>query len=555
MERVGKDSDPMATWLCVSPMRSATVVWRAFLFIAACLLAAFNWAEAGERRPNILVIIVDDLAPVSTAFGGPVSTPALDRLAEQGFSFTNNFANVPVCGASRASMLSGLAPTAQRFLTFNSRLDVDAPEATSLPAFFKKNGWYTLGNGKVFDVINDSANSWSRPVWNPEDQWFSPVEAGERGEHLQKSYIQPVGGKRPPVAEKLAVEDDAYPDGRIARKSVLDIAKVSRLQQPFFMAVGFRKPHLPFNAPAKYWNNGEAEAAQLPMSWTVPAQNVPAAALHKSIELRMQYGALPLIGEPLDDVARELLAAYYAATRYVDAQVGRVLDALSASGVADNTIVLLTGDHGFFLGEHRMWTKHALFEPALRTPLVLYHPKLEGGKEIGAISDLLDIFPTLVDLAGMEVPPYLQGHSLRPLLEDPTNLSREEKPVSLSRWMNGESLRSPEFRYTRWHNAEDEAVAETLFDLQSDPHELINVVAAPEYADVLEQMRNGLFASRTGPVWSAELGRAQGFWKIMQSDASGIVMILLLYPIVALVAALFVIALIVWLVKRRIMAK
>ena len=221
------------------------------LLIALFCMAA---APASAQAPNVLMVLVDDLRPVMSGFGGPVATPNLETLAERGYRFMNHFANVPVCGASRASMLSGLAPSSQRFLSFDSRLDEDVPGAESLPGYFKRNGWHVVGNGKIFDVMDDSAASWSEPVWNPDERWHSPIPEDRRGEHLQKGYLNPLhGGGRPPTDERLDVGDLDYPDGAIAARSAADLQRLAGRQQPFFLAVGFRKPHLPFNAPARYW--------------------------------------------------------------------------------------------------------------------------------------------------------------------------------------------------------------------------------------------------------------------------------------------------------------
>lgn len=339
-------------------------VMKVVLFLIASLFSCALFAAGKDTRPNILFIMVDDLAPVGSGFTGPVDTPALDELAARGYLFTNNFSNVPVCGASRASMLGGIAPNAERFLTYNSRLDIDAPGAMSLPAFFKANGWHTLANGKIFDVIDDSAQGWSEPVWNPDNQWYSNQDVDERGEHLQKAYIAPIDGARAPTYEKLAVEDDAYPDGQIALKSAADLKRLSESAKPFFLAVGFRKPHLPFNAPARYWTDEPAEIA-LPVTW------------------------------------------------------------------------------------HRL------------TPLVTSSMYFQHW-----------------NLAGLPRPDHLDGHSLVPLLRNPSMPDRTEKPVSVSMWANGVSVRDTQYRYTRWHNKQNETISRMLFDLHADPDELENSVAS-----------------------------------------------------------------------------
>ena len=465
-----------------------------------------------REQPNVLMILVDDLAPVISAYGGPVSTPAIDQLAARGVRFTNNYANVPVCGASRASMLSGLAPTPSRFLSFSSRLDQDVEGSVSLPAFLKAHGWQTLANGKVFDVLADSADSWTSPVWNPEAQWFGRKPGG-RGEHLQNAYLTPVPERHPPYFERLEVADTDYPDGQIAAKTVGDLHRLAHSTEPFFLAVGFRKPHLPFNAPQRYWLEAHPTVARLPTSWQAPGANVPRHALHRSPELRVQYDALPLSGDPSDAVALDIVSAYHAAVRYVDAQIGTVLAGLTASGAADRTIVVLLGDHGFLLGEQRMWTKHALFEPALRTPLIIADPRVAKQGEVTAVTDLLDVYPTVIELLGYEPPPQLDGVSLLPQVQDPTQRTRANKQASISRWLNGDSLRKGKYRYTRWFDNHGQKVGEMLFDLELDPHEQSNLAGEGTHAHVVIELEGYLKVEGAEPIWSEQLDRLHSRWE------------------------------------------
>ena len=490
------------------------------------LLLIIHQVQAAEPPPNVLFIIVDDLAPVSASFGGDVDTPSIDALAGRGIAFQNNYANVPVCGASRASLLSGLRPTGDRFLTFNSRLDQDEPDAITIPGHFRANGWYTVGYGKIFDVIADSSDSsWSEPVWSPLAAWHGK-EVDERGEHLQKAYIEPAGEPRPRWSERLDVADTEYPDGQVAKQAANDIHRLAEGQQPFFMAVGFRKPHLPFNAPDKYWREPSAEL--LPETWLQPGNDIPDIALHRSMELRLQYDALPLFGEPGDEKAAEIIAGYHAAVRYADAQVGRVLEALDQSGVAENTIVVLMGDHGFFLAEQQMWTKHALLEPALRTPLIIALPGTNQGRSVDAVTDLLDVFPTLAELSGVALPDQLQGASLKPLIEQ---TATSHKAVSISRWLNGESVRDERYRYTRWFDENNQTLDEMLFDLIEDPDETQNIVST--HREVSARLRSQLDSARIGPNWSEPLGAMVTQLGVANSAMGSVLVVAMIYPLYA----------------------
>ena len=515
-----------------------------FLLLLLPFFPGIASAQAKDTRPNVLLIIVDDLAAVSHL----VETPSIDRIASEGVTFTNHFANVPVCGASRASLMSGLAPSASRFLTYDSRLDQDAPEVPTLPAWFKQHGYHTSASGKIFDVTADSQDSWSEPVWNPEGSWHGYTAIDGRESHLQKAYLYPVVGPRLPTTEKADVDDHAYPDGQIALRVADDLRRLAAHDSPFFLAVGFRKPHLPFTAPSRYWNN---EATKAPIT----DSNLPNRARHRSMELRYQYDAMPLIGDMDEATAVHLRRAYFAAVRYIDAQIGIVLDALAASGADDNTIVVLTGDHGFLLGEHRMWTKHALLEPALRTPLIIRAPGSSAVTTNPVITDLLDLYPTLVDLAGINRPPHLDGASLLPVLRDPNQSSRKSKPVSISRWFNGESARNERYRYTRWQDEAGHTLDHMLFDLTLNPGETRNIVADPEVASVVAELSRELDLNGGNTTWSEEMKTRVSRTARFNFPFSEYVIAATFYPILAGLIALILVALTaggVWLAVLRI---
>ncbi len=518
----------------------------------ASIMTSLFTAVANAEAPNVLLVLIDDLRPVMKSFGGPVAAPHLDRLAQRGIRFVNNYANVPVCGASRASMLSGIAPSSTRFLSYDSRLDVDAPEAESLPAYFRRHGWHTAGAGKIFDVIEDSSDGWTEEVWNPEMRWHSPIPQDGRGEHLQKGYIEALSGGRPPAFERLDVDDTAYPDGAIAARAAKDLARLSNMKQPFFLAVGFRKPHLPFNAPARYWRDDESLVRPLPVTWYRIGEELPDLARHRSLELRMQYDALPLLGRTDDATASHLVRAYHAASRYIDAQVGHLIAALEATGTAGNTVVVVTGDHGFFLGEQRMWTKHALFETALRTPLIVVDPRRVGGQAARAVTDLLDVYPTLADLAGLKVPQTLDGVSLTPLLDDPSLRVLPSKPVSVSRWMNGESVRDQRYRYTVWYDENGREIDRMLFDLAADSDETRNLAADEAYKNVIAELSAQLADRRVGSAWSPKLTPFVERLDFANSRTGALVVAITTAPIIAFYGSLPLVALIVgWLVYRR----
>ena len=421
--------------------------------LLVALLSSMAAAQT-STRPNILLIIVDDLRPEIGAYGNEVAhTPNIDRLAASGFLFENAFAVVPVCGASRAAMLSGRKPTTHRFVSYDARLDQDLPDATSLPGYFKAHGYHTLANGKVFDVSADSAHVWSEPLWNPEGEWTSSVRRTTRHEDLQKAYLDNPDGVTGPPFERLDVDDADYPDGKLADKTVDDLKRLREADEPFFLAVGFRKPHLPFNAPDKYWKLYDPKDFELPSTYRATPDGAPFEAIHNSPELRNQYSGIPAEGLLEDSDALALIHAYHAAVSYADAQVGKVLDALEEHGLADDTIVVLVGDHGWNLGEHTMWTKHSLFDVTLRTPMILRDPNRKDGR----VSTL----------------------------DDPT---RTIKPASFSRWIDGESVRTARFRYTEWRDEAGEMTASMLYDLTIDPEETRNVAEVSAYEGVVLEL-------------------------------------------------------------------
>lgn len=453
------------------------------------------------RAPNVLLIIVDDLRPEIGVYGDAIAhTPNIDKLASDGFVFTNAFAPVPVCGASRAAMLSGRKPTTNRFLSYDARLDGDLPGVASLPGYFKDHGYHTLANGKVFDVSVDSADAWSEPLWNPGGDWASPVERSARREDLQQAYLSNPDGVRGPPFERLDVDDDAYPDGQLAVKTVSDLKRLQDTEAPFFLAVGFRKPHLPFNVPEKYWALYERGNFALPATYRDAPREAPAKAIHDSPELRT-YTGIPAQGLLDEHQALELIHGYHAAVSYADAQVGKVLDALEAFGHAGDTIVVLVGDHGWNLGEHTLWTKHSLFDVTLRTPLIVRVPDRPGVR-IDAVTDLLDLFPTLAELTGLPMPPDLDGMSLVPVMEDP---DRSIRSASFSRWFDGESVRTARYRYTEWRDEAGTVTARMLYDLKVDPGETTNVAGDADYEDVVRELNELITRNGTNVEWSPSI--------------------------------------------------
>ena len=452
------------------------------LLLAACLPAA----QAEERpRMNVLFLAIDDLRPELAVYGAEyMHTPAIDGLAEEGVSFRRAYSNVPVCGASRASMLTGLRPTRERFLTFYSRIEEDAPDVPTLPGWFKQAGYTTVSLGKVTHHRNDGASSWSEPAWGPENSSL-PGYRGWRN-YLEEENIREDMRKEeghPPAWEAPDVEDDAYFDGRVAQRAMELLQQFKQEDTPFFMALGFVKPHLPFNAPKRYWD-------MYPLDGIAPAadrlfpEKAPQQAWHNWGELR-KYRGVPAGDEPVpDDMARKLIQGYRAATSYSDAQVGRVLDELDRLGLAENTIVVLWGDHGWSLGEHGLWCKHSPFELANRIPLIVRAPGSSRGVANGLVESV-DIYPTLVELAGLPAPGHLQGDSFTQALDDPGVVL---KKAVFPRWQNSDSIRTDRYYYTEWRDEQGKVTDRMLYDHDEDPGELNNVAGDSAYALIVNEL-------------------------------------------------------------------
>jgi len=456
-------------------------------------------ADAG-CRPNVLLIMVDDLRPELGSFGAShVHSPSIDRLAAEGVAFDRAYVQAPVCGASRASLLTGIRPTRRRFISFDTRVEKDAPGATTLPAALTTAGYTTVANGKILHWEDDDVASWSEPPWRSR-----PGNGDQRVYLAPESLEIEASAGRGPAYEAADVDDAAYPDGQLADKSIADLRRLAAGDAPFFLAVGFWKPHLPFNAPRRYWDLYDRASLPAPRAPGRP-DGAPDAALHDSPELRAQYAGIPPAGEPIpDDLARTLTHGYLAALSYTDAQVGRLLDELDALGLADDTIVVLLGDHGFLLGDHGMWTKHANFDLALRTPLVIRAPGYARGAHVPAIVEGLDVYPTILELLGIAPRGVLDGQSVVPLLADP---SAPGKGFAASLWTSalafdggvwfGESLRTGPWLYTEWRNPDASLRARMLYDHDADPDETVNVAERVD-PEVLRQLEAQLRAVTEG---------------------------------------------------------
>lgn len=471
-------------------------MWKATLVL---LMATAGMASAAQR-PNVLFIAVDDLRPQLNCYGKAfMHTPHLDRLAERGVLFERAYCMVPTCGASRASLMTGMRPAPNRFVNYLAWANKDAPKAVTLNTHFKAHGYTTVSLGKVFHHAADNVHGWSEQPWRPKtgDYHNQALQHRAMAAH-RKKYPQ---GKKPRGMpyEAFDAPDKTYRDAENASKAIGYLEKFSQQKdRPFFLAVGFYKPHLPFCAPQKYWDLYDASTIKLPHNYR-PPKGAPKVALHSSGELR-SYASIPPKGPVDPDTARKLIHGYYACVSFIDAQVGRLLDTIDRLGLADNTIVVLWGDHGWQLGEHGMWNKHSCFETSMHAPLLVAAPGGPGikpGTRVAALTEFIDIYPSLCDLAGLPQPGHLQGRSFVPLLKDP---QASWKPFAVGRYRSGDTIRSDQYRFSEYRDKKDNATARMLYDHKADPNETVNASEQPGNADVVTTLCSELNTRKGKPT-------------------------------------------------------
>ena len=454
------------------------------LIVLAGLLSAQN-----EKRPNVLFIAVDDLRPELGCYGqSQIKSPNIDKLAESGLTFNRSYCNIPVCGASRASILSGIRPNRNRFLNYSCWQDKDVPGVVSLPMHFKNNGYHTTSLGKIYHHKGDGQGSWSEKPWEPRGDWQG-WQAYVMPESHKQIKPRPNGnGINGPSFEWPDAPDHIYPDGMVADEAIRRLQNFKNSEEPFFLAVGFLKPHLPFNAPKKYWDMYDFDEIKLPDNMQKP-ENAPDECMHSFGELR-NYTDVPDKGPMEKEFMQKLIHGYYACVSYTDVQIGKVLNELEKQGLAENTIVILWGDHGWHLGEHDLWCKHCNFEKVLHTPLILRAPSKKKNIKTNALVEYVDVYPSLCELAGLEKPFHLQGNSFVPLMENPNQPWKEEV---YCRWIKGETVVTKSHTYTEWlNNNTGEITARMLYNLDLDPEETINISEEKENEKLVEELSSKL---------------------------------------------------------------
>ncbi|MBD1424429.1 sulfatase [Sphingobacterium arenae] len=475
---------------------------RTYLLIAASMVLSLL-VSAQEKKPNILFILVDDLRPAIGAYGDPVAiTPNIDKLAAQGFRFERAYSNQAVCAPSRFNLLLGSRSTSSGIYGFGQNFRDYYPDAVTLPQYFKQHGYHTESMGKVFHIGHGTYAddlSWSVPHHKElVIEYVDPTSKalGFTREEALFSNQDARGLPRGRAWELPDVADDAYADGRVAKRAVNRLRELkSQPDQPFFLAVGFARPHLPFSVPKKYWALYDEPNLPLPTHRVRP-EGAPPYAVKYGVEID-QYTPIPThVTEAAfpDSLSRKLIHGYYAGVSYVDTQIGKVLEELSALGLDENTIVVLWGDHGYMLGDMGMWTKHVNYELANHIPLIISAPGLvQAGTHTAQLTETVDIYPTLVELAGLPVPQVPQpvdGLSMVPVLQDPEVRVRDHAYHSFPRGGRlGRAIRTDRYRMVEWKKIGDTTgnAEYELYDYQHGSREVKNIAA--EHQEVLRELQ------------------------------------------------------------------
>ena len=477
-------------------------------------LAPLGAKKKKNPELNLLFIAVDDLRPELGCYGNRrVHTPHIDSIADQGLTFLRAYCQQATSSPSRTSLLTGRRPDTTQIYDAKTHFRRYLPNVITLPQQFKRHGYLTTAFSKIYHKPQlDDPSSWSVPPWIPDGfEWGSEENrtfAQRRWDRLRASgwiskeayFYEPSKRQAAPDSatgwemrswEGPDLPDEALPDGRTAEQAIRALHKIR--DKRFFLAVGFLKPHLPFVAPKKYYDLYPAGTTQAAEN-VFPPTYAPPFALHDFAELRA-YSDIAMSGDVPAYKARELVRGYYASVSYVDAQIGRLLGALDELGLRERTVIVLWGDHGYHLGDHGLWNKYTNFETATRTPLIVSVPGRRGaGRKTKALTELVDVYPSLCDICGLERPDGLEGSSFLPLFKDPDRLWKRAAFSQYPREIPGAgdgmgySMRTDRYRYTEWLVKETGFRARELYDHENDPQENSNIANSPDHLSLV----NGL---------------------------------------------------------------
>jgi len=488
------------------------------------------------KKKNILFIAIDDLKPLLSNYGeSQMKTPNFDRLAEMGMTFTNAHVQYAVCGASRASVMTGTNPDTNKVWDLHTDFRESNPDLVSMPEHLINQGYESTGTGKIYHIPSAAAGhdgkTWSIPhvmptnfdaaygepamnfYQNPETKKkMAKLVAEAEAKGLKRGKIRKyVFNRLKPSTESANVSDEAYNDGLFTQTALKQLETLENGNKPWFLAVGYQKPHLPFVAPKKYWDLYDRDKIDL-APFQQLADGTPKLAYHSFGEIRAfsDIDSNLKIGDKVPEAKqRELIHGYMACISYIDAQIGKLLDDLERRSILDNTLIVLWGDHGFHLGDHTEWCKHSNFEQATRIPFMFVGPGVAKNQKSSHPVNLVDLFPTIFDLAGVQQHPQTDGKSLVNLLDanPSTNIEMDYAYHQYKRGSRmGYSIRTDRYRYTEWHGDNyrsyknykgENIVGRELYDYKNDPLETKNFVKDASYKTVVNDLKSKLKAHLT----------------------------------------------------------
>ncbi len=533
-------------------MQSKTDSWsrRGFLKLAAAGVVtnvlggcrSMRSESSQDKRPNVLFVIFDDLRPELGCYGNTeIKTPHLDALAGQGMCFTQSYCQAAVCAPSRASAMTGLRPDSTRVWHLGDKFRETIPDVVTIPQHFHKYGYYTVSMGKIFhnympDPVSFDEADLRPPEYNtPElidrdaetfyyDEELKKEQAEVRARRIKERPDRYAGGWAYGRSTECSdAPDNAFYDGAQTDLAIETLKRLKTKDQPFFLAVGYFRPHLPFVAPKKYWDLYDRDTLSMARNPYLP-ENAPFMAMNSAYELTncydLEYVKHPAVFRLPEQTARRLKHGYYASVSYVDACFGKLMAGLKDLGLDDNTIVVAWGDHGWKLGEHGSWCKQTNYNIDTRIPLIVRSPQMKApGKPCHRLTELVDVYPTLCDLAGLDIPEDLEGLSLKPLMDDPnlpwksavfSQFHRRPKVSPDRKRYMGYSMVTPDYHYVEWYTWDNETnkagnhVATELYNLHIDSDENVNIANRPENAltikQLTQQLKAGWQAAKPNPL-------------------------------------------------------
>ena len=462
--------------------------------ILILFITTLSFSQDNLKKPNVLFLYMDDLRPELNSYGAThIYSPNIDKLAEKGVQFNEAYANVAVCGASRASMLTGIYPGKDYFIDYKTRVDREKNNIVSFPKLLKDNGYTTISNGKIYHFLDDKWEDWDE-IWRPYafkgpkeikpiDWWESLWRDYKTKENIE---LEKSTGKGP-AFEKAIVEDSILIDGLLANKVIRDIKRLKNESSPFFLTAGFISNHLPFIAPERFWDMYDYDSIKLPLNDSPPV-NSPSISISNNGELINGYLGIPKKGDLSAGLSKKLKHGYYATISYVDHLVGKIINTLEKEKLSENTIVIFVSDHGFNLKEHSQWGKYTSHRISGRVPLIIYDPRNKSTSNSNSLVELVDIYPTLLELLDLKNPKHkLDGKSLVNILKNP---SYENKSHVFMKNAKGYTIKTANYSYTEYLKLKDNSqfIDNMLFDHKNYTNETINLSKDIKYKNVVDSL-------------------------------------------------------------------